>query len=111
MTRSSAYRDPLVPDGSESRMELMATIKHVALRSPPCGTPAVVVSRGVSYFHLYCSFIKVVMDKFEHSTIDPHLREVIYDDSPTYCVERFLKVKKDGCGCFLVFESIEDVCC
>ena len=43
MTRSSAYRDPLVPVGSESRMELMATIKHVALKTPPCGTPAVVV--------------------------------------------------------------------
>ena len=43
MTRSSAYRDPLIPVGSESRMGLMATIKHVALRTPPCGNPAVVV--------------------------------------------------------------------
>ena len=80
----------------------MATVKHVALRTPPCGTPAVVVTgEGVSYFHLYRSFIKVVMDKFEHSTVDPHLREVIYDGSPAYCVERFLKVKENSCGCFL----------
>ena len=43
MTRSSAYRDPLIPVGSESRMGLMATRKHVALRTPPCGNPAVVV--------------------------------------------------------------------
>ena len=40
---SSTYMDPLIPVGSESRMGLMATIKHVALWTPPCGTPVVVV--------------------------------------------------------------------